>query len=80
LSEVRSLHGVTVFHAGTRREGAEYYTNGGRVLGVTAIDVSLEGAMERVYYAVSKIAFDGMQFRKDIGATGPLKSNVAGGQ
>ena len=43
-------------------------TNGGRVLGVTAVGENLSSAVERAYSAVSKIQFEGMHFRRDIGA------------
>jgi len=49
-------------------------TAGGRVLGVTAIDDTLEQARERAYEAISKIHFDGMQYRKDIGSRNPSVS------
>ena len=60
---------VKVFHSGTKRnEDGEFVTNGGRVLGITAIDEDIEGAISRAYQAVEKISFDGMQYRSDIGA------------
>jgi phosphoribosylamine--glycine ligase len=62
--------GATVFHAGTRLEGNELVTSGGRVLGVTAKGPTLPAAIEQAYLGVSKIDFDGMQYRKDIGAKG----------
>ena len=58
---------VIVFHAGTKRAGNRVVTNGGRVLGVTAFDQTMEGALGRAYSAVDKIRFDGMQYRHDIG-------------
>jgi phosphoribosylamine--glycine ligase len=59
--------GVTVFQAGTRREGDSVVTSGGRVLGVTASAESLDTALDRVYRAVEKIHFEGLHYRKDIG-------------
>jgi phosphoribosylamine--glycine ligase len=56
-----------VFHAGTRLDGKRIVTNGGRVLGVTALGDSLKMAARRAYEAVDAIRFDGMQYRKDIG-------------
>jgi phosphoribosylamine--glycine ligase len=56
-----------VFHAGTRLEGKRVLTNGGRVLGVTALGDSLKMAARRAYEATDGIRFDGMQYRKDIG-------------
>ncbi|MGE5171023.1 MAG: phosphoribosylamine--glycine ligase [Rudaea sp.] len=58
---------VTVFHAGTVREGERVQVNGGRVLGVTALGDSLRQAQRAAYAAVSAIHFDGMQYRGDIG-------------
>ena len=56
------------FHAGTRREGGRYYTNGGRVLGVTATGMTLAEAVERAYAAADGIGFEGLHRRGDIGA------------
>jgi phosphoribosylamine--glycine ligase len=56
-----------VFHAGTKLEGKRVVTNGGRVLGVTALGDSLKMAARRAYEAVDSIRFEGMQYRKDIG-------------
>ena len=61
---------ILVFHAGTRSEGNRFYTNGGRVLGVTAVEKSLSKAIDKAYNAARKISFEGMQYRKDIGARG----------
>lgn len=61
---------VVVFHAGTRRLDSSLVTDGGRVLGVTAVDKDLASAMVQAYEAVNKIHFDGMQYRRDIGASG----------
>ena len=67
LKEVLTIPGITVFHAGTRLENDEYYTNGGRVLNVCACEPTLAEAMENIYSAVAAISFDGMHFRRDIG-------------
>jgi phosphoribosylamine--glycine ligase len=56
-----------VFHAGTKLEGKRVLSNGGRVLGVTALGDSLKMAARRAYEVTDAIRFDGMQFRKDIG-------------
>jgi len=61
---------IAVFHAGTRSEGDKLLTNGGRVLGVTAVDRDLASAIMAAYEAVNKINFEGMQYRRDIGAKG----------
>lgn len=55
-----------VFHAGTVSDGERVLTGGGRVLGVTAEDSDIMKAIEKVYNAVGKINFTGMQFRRDI--------------
>lgn len=57
-----------VFHSGTAEIDGEIVTNGGRVLGVTAKDATIKGAIDKAYAAVEKINFDHMQFRRDIGA------------
>ena len=58
---------MKVLHAGTKREGDSFVTNGGRVLGVTATGASLDAALAAAYQASGKIHFDGMHYRKDIG-------------
>jgi phosphoribosylamine---glycine ligase len=68
LKEVSAIPGIQVFHAGTRYEGGEYFTNGGRVLNVCASEKTLAETMENIYSAISAISFDGMHFRRDIGA------------
>ena len=62
--------GTTVFQAGTRKQGDILITNGGRVLGVTAGGDTLQAAISNAYRAVEKIRFQGMHFRRDIGARG----------
>lgn len=57
-----------VFHSGTALKNDQIVTNGGRVLGVTAKDTTIKGAIDKAYAAVEKITFDHMQFRRDIGA------------
>jgi phosphoribosylamine--glycine ligase len=59
--------GVVIFHAGTKKENGRYYTNGGRVLGITAMDETVEMARARAYQAVSGIHFQDAHYRKDIG-------------
>lgn len=56
-----------VFHAGTKKADGKYYTNGGRVLGVTCIGNTLAEAREKAYKNVEKISFENMHYRKDIG-------------
>ncbi len=68
LKEVSAIPGVQVFHAGTKYEDGEYLTNGGRVLNVCASEKTLAETMENIYSAISAISFEGMHFRRDIGA------------
>ena len=68
LDAAEQVPGVVVFHAGTKRSGDTFVTNGGRVLGVTARGASFAEARERAYAAAGRIAFDGIQLRRDIGA------------
>jgi len=68
LTTMEHITGVKVLHAGTKLVGQTVLTNGGRVLGVTAAATSIEGALASAYEAVSKIHFEGMHYRKDIGA------------
>ena len=61
---------VMVFHSGTAKKDGQYVTNGGRVLGVTAVAPDLKSAIEKAYDNVKRIHFDGQQVRSDIGAKG----------
>jgi phosphoribosylamine--glycine ligase len=65
---VEALGGVKIFHAATRFANHQLSTTGGRVMGVTAIAEDLPSAIQRAYAGVSKLQFEGMHFRKDIGA------------
>jgi phosphoribosylamine--glycine ligase len=58
---------VLVFHAGTSTRGDAIVTAGGRVLTVVGRGTTHADAIERAYAGVSKISFDGMQYRRDIG-------------
>jgi len=64
--------GAKVLHAGTKLSEQTVVTNGGRVLGVTAAGGTLEVALAKSYEAVAKIQFDGMHYRRDIGAQATL--------
>jgi phosphoribosylamine--glycine ligase len=68
LTAVGPNTGVKILHAGTKREGSTVTTSGGRVLGVTASGSSLNAALSAAYKACTKIRFEGMHYRKDIGA------------
>ncbi len=56
-----------VFHAGTAKSGGQYVTNGGRVLGVTALGADIAEARQKAYADVKRISFKGAQHRSDIG-------------
>jgi phosphoribosylamine--glycine ligase len=58
---------IVVFQAGTAQKGPDTVTNGGRVLGVSALGGSLEEARRLAYEAAGKISFKGVQYRRDIG-------------
>ncbi len=59
-----------IFHAGTKLQDGKVFTNGGRVLGVSAYGKTLKSSIQKAYDGVEKIQFDGMFFRKDIGQKG----------
>ena len=67
LNDVAGMDDVMVFHAGSAYNNENIVTAGGRVLGVTALGEDIGKAKEKAYEAVSKIYFDGMHYRKDIG-------------
>lgn len=69
LNDNGNVDGATVYHAGTVYKDGKFFTNGGRVLGVTATAPTLDEALEKAYKAVDKIHFDGAHYRKDIGRT-----------
>jgi phosphoribosylamine--glycine ligase len=68
LDDAEASPEVMVFHAGTAARGAEIVTAGGRVLTVVGRGANYRDAIRRAYGAVDKISFDGMHYRKDIGA------------
>ncbi len=67
IEQAKENSDIMVFHAGTKKENDTYYTNGGRVLGVTARGKDFETAREKAYKAVSRIYFKDLHYRKDIG-------------
>lgn len=67
LDEQGQVAGATIYHAGTIKKGNKFYTNGGRVLGVTCAAGTLDEALQKAYAAVDKITWNGMQYRHDIG-------------
>ena len=70
VEEAEKVQGVVVFHAGTMIDfvNQSLVTSGGRVLGVSAVGNTLKEALDHAYEAIGKIHFEGMQFRRDIGA------------
>jgi phosphoribosylamine---glycine ligase len=67
LQSAQDMEGVEIFHAGTEKKHKEYFTSGGRVLGVTSLENDIAAAIDLAYKAVSRISFDGMFYRHDIG-------------
>ena len=67
IDKADSMPDVKVFHSGTRAEGNKILTDGGRVLGVTALGNTIAEAKRRAYQAIEQIHFDGMHYRRDIG-------------
>ena len=67
LSHAEELDGVVVFHAGTKQVQDQVVTAGGRVLGVTAVNSSLDHAFDSAYRAAECIEFEGRYYRRDIG-------------
>jgi phosphoribosylamine--glycine ligase len=76
LSEAEQLKDVVVFHAGTATKNGDIVTNGGRVLGVTAMGETISDAKARAYDAVDKIEFDGCYCRRDIADKAIERSGV----
>jgi phosphoribosylamine--glycine ligase len=68
LDEAEKIAGVVLFHAGTKQDGPQIVTNGGRVLGVSTLGSDRDGARKLAYVAANRIHFDQMQRREDIGA------------
>jgi phosphoribosylamine--glycine ligase len=67
LDTAAAIDGVVVFHAGTRQDGDRIVTAGGRVVTIVGQGASYEDAMAKAYDGVKCIAYDGMEFRTDIG-------------
>ena len=67
MKEAEGLKDTVIFHAGTKKDNSGYITNGGRVLGVTALGDGIEEAIRKSYQAAGKIHFEGMHYRRDIG-------------
>jgi len=76
IEEAEEVKDVKVFHAGTREIEGDIVTNGGRVLGVTAMGETIAEAKAAAYKAVHKIHFDGAYCRRDIADKAIRKSKV----
>jgi phosphoribosylamine--glycine ligase len=76
LEEAAKLEDVQIFHAGTKRDGRDVKTAGGRVLAVTGLGLTLEAARSRAYDAVSRIDFENCHYRQDI-ALNAVTANVS---
>jgi phosphoribosylamine---glycine ligase len=75
ITGIESVTNAVVFQAGTKRDGADLTTAGGRVLGVTASGQDLKTSIDNAYAAAAKIHFSGMHYRKDIGYRGLNRYN-----
>jgi phosphoribosylamine--glycine ligase len=67
ITGVENVSDSIVFHAGTKLEGNEVVTNGGRVIAVTSLDADYKNAIKKSYQNCEKITFDRMYYRTDIG-------------
>src|SRR5437667_875589 len=74
LDEAERVPGVTVYHAGTARRDGRLVTAGGRVLTVVGRGAEFSEAITRAYAGATRISFDGMQYRKDIGAKALMRN------
>lgn len=68
LEEAGRIEDLVVFHAGTGLKEGRIVNNGGRVLGVTGLGTDVRAAIAKAYSGVAKISWDGVHYRKDIGA------------
>jgi len=67
ITGLERIENAKIYHCGTALKSGALVTNGGRVLGVTALSDTLDEARLLAYKAVEKINFDGAQYRNDIG-------------
>lgn len=75
LEAAGKLPNIQVFHAGTSLKYGRIVTNGGRVLGVTAVGKDIQEAQKNVYEAIQRITFEGAHYRRDIGAKALSQKN-----
>ena len=67
ISGLENITDSIVFHAGTKLDGENVVTNGGRVIAVTSYGDNFQEAIKKSYQNIDKLSFDKMYFRKDIG-------------
>ncbi len=67
LNQKGGLDSAIIYHAGTALKDGNFVTNGGRVLGITALGNTLDEALDKAYAAVKQIDFKDAHYRKDIG-------------
>lgn len=67
LDENGQLENSMIFHAGTKLIENQFLTSGGRVLGITTVDVNLKAAINKAYDSINSVNFENMHYRKDIG-------------
>jgi phosphoribosylamine---glycine ligase len=77
LEQAGSVSGAKLFHAGTKRDGQDYYSSGGRILGVGAAGDSLAEAHRIAYDAASRLKIPGAHYRRDIGTSSSKRRAVA---
>ncbi|MFH0730549.1 MAG: phosphoribosylamine--glycine ligase [Pseudomonadota bacterium] len=77
IEKVQRMKDVVVFHAGTGIANNKVVANGGRVLGVTALGDTVQDAIRKAYQAVSKISWEKVHYRKDIGEKACRRLSVA---
>ena len=67
LEQAKQLEKIIVFHAGTKKDNGKIVTNGGRVLGVTALAPTIKDAIDKAYTGVKTIHWENVHYRNDIG-------------
>ena len=67
ISGFENVQEEIVFHAGAQHSNDEVVTSGGRVMAITALGLDHKEALNKAYNEISKIKFEGMNFRKDLG-------------
>jgi phosphoribosylamine--glycine ligase len=70
ISGLGEVQQALIFHAGTKSDGEQIVTNGGRVLNVVGSGDTLQEAIDQTYAEITKISFEGSYYRSDIGAKG----------